>query len=421
MLMLDKTIAASRALVIDPNSTSRSILCAQLKDLGVGNVVQASRVRDARGHLEARPFDIVLCEMDFRDGDQTGQELLEELRRDGLMPLSTVFVMVTGEATYARVAEAAEAGLDSYLVKPFTSTTLMERLQRSRRSKSNMMEILTAVEAGQFERASQLCLARVQERAANWLYAARIGAELLLRMEQPGPARQLLDVVAQAHALPWSRLGIARSQLAEQQVGPAMATLNGLVANEPGYAEAYDVMGRTQMLQGDLAAALKTYRKGCDLTPGSIGRQQKLGMLSFYMGDHGIAAKALERALLIGLNSKSFDPLVLLLLAIVRYHQADSKGLKRCQTDLAQALERSPKSTRLKRFLRVTQVFDLLLARQQPAVLTEVLALAGELRGEEFDVEAACNMLSAPPACMRRTQRSCSRRSPASPSAWSMR
>ena len=48
-----------KALVIDSNPTSRSILMNMLRDIGVGQVSQTSRVTDARRELETREFDIV--------------------------------------------------------------------------------------------------------------------------------------------------------------------------------------------------------------------------------------------------------------------------------------------------------------------------------------------------------------------------
>ena len=52
----DPGLAKCRALVIDANPTSRSIQAAQLRDLGLGTIVQCGRVEDARRQLEAREF-----------------------------------------------------------------------------------------------------------------------------------------------------------------------------------------------------------------------------------------------------------------------------------------------------------------------------------------------------------------------------
>ncbi|MCX7742921.1 MAG: response regulator, partial [Tepidimonas sp.] len=82
------------ALVVDGNPTSRSILVAQLRDLGARTVAQAPRIADARRQLEFRTFDLVICEQNFPNDRGTGQELLDDLRRAGLLPFATVFIMV---------------------------------------------------------------------------------------------------------------------------------------------------------------------------------------------------------------------------------------------------------------------------------------------------------------------------------------
>ena len=63
-----------------------------------------------------------------------------------MLPYSTVFIMVTGDATYQKVAEAAEAALDSYLIKPFSANTLFERLKEARQRKRVLKDIFDAME-----------------------------------------------------------------------------------------------------------------------------------------------------------------------------------------------------------------------------------------------------------------------------------
>src|SRR3990167_6837313 len=145
------------ALIVDSNATSRSILVGQLRDY-------------------------VLCEQYFGESGYSGQTLLDDLRRAQLLPFSTVFFMVTAEASYAAVAEAAESALDGYLLKPFTPSALFERISLARLRKIHLRPIFDAIEAEDFERAAQLCVERFESRQPYWLYAARIGSELLLRL-----------------------------------------------------------------------------------------------------------------------------------------------------------------------------------------------------------------------------------------------
>ncbi len=148
-------LSAARALVVDSNPTSRAILVNQLRDFGVGSVSQCTRVVDARRQLEFKTFDIVLCEHHFGRDSATGQELLDDLRRNQLLPFSTVFIMITAEASYAKVAEAAESALDGYLLKPHTASNLGERLYQARQRKISPARHLCRHRGGRFRRRRQ--------------------------------------------------------------------------------------------------------------------------------------------------------------------------------------------------------------------------------------------------------------------------
>jgi Tfp pilus assembly protein PilF/DNA-binding NarL/FixJ family response regulator len=390
----DHDFSSSKALIIDGHPTSRSILAAQLRDLGVGTVIQCSRIADARKQLEGREFDVVLCEQHFQDGNASGQSLLDDLRRAQLLPFSTVFVMVTGEASYTAVAEAAESALDSYLLKPFAATSLADRLLQARKRKRVLREIFVAIEEGDFDQAARLCLVRFQARAPYWLYAARIGAELLLRLGQHDAAQKLFQAVIDAQALPWARLGIARSQLEGGKVQQARRTLEVLISDDPSHADAYDVMGRVHVEQGSLTEALETYRMATQLTPASIERLQRQGMLAFYCGEHAEARRALERAATIGITSKMFDLQSMVLLAFARFRDKDTKGLQRCADNVRHVLERNSASRRLRRFAALTDTLNLMANRQLARVLEELRTMAQETKRPDFDIEAALNLVT---------------------------
>lgn len=396
MQLLDRDIAECKALVVDGNPTSRSILSAQLREFGVGTVVQCGRIKDARKQLEARPFDVVLCEhrFDAEDPNYTAQHLLDDLRRAQLLPFSTVFIIVTGEASYTMVADAAESALDSYLLKPHTATSLGERLTQARKRKKTLADIFTAIEQGDYQQATRLCLQRFASRSIYWLYAARIGSELLLRQGMHDEAKKLCEAVLATGALPWARLGIARAQIDANQPKQAMRTLETLIGDHPSHVDAYDVMGRVQVEQGNLNEALDTFRKASSLTPSSIARLQKHGMLAFFMGDRDEAAKMLDRAATLGISSKMFDFQSLVLLAFSRFQQRDSKGLQRCVDNLQHALERAPNSRRLQRFASIVSVLNLMLLKQVAAVVAEVRVLFSKLDEPNLDVEAGCNLLA---------------------------
>lgn len=390
----DDDLSASQAMVIDGNPNSRAILVGQLRDFGVGTVVQCSRLADARRQLEYRVFDVVLCELHFDHDSSSGQVLLDDLRRNQLLPFSTVFIMVTSEATYAKVAEAAESALDGYLLKPHSAAQLGERLRAARMRKISLQEIFSAIEAEEFDRAADLCLQRFESRGRFWLYAARVGAELMLRTGKYAQAQTLYEAVVAAKTLPWAKLGVARSMLDAGHVSAASNTLESLIGEDPAYVDAYEVLGRAQFELGRFDRALANYQMACDLTPESISRLQNLGMMTYYSGDRVEAEKILDRTTRLGLDSKMFDCQTLVLLAFARFESGDRKGLQRCQDDFARVLERTPGVKRLERLCTVVEALVLILAHQLAKALLLLRSMCNTVKTPEFDFEAASNLVS---------------------------
>lgn len=380
------------ALIVDSNATSRSILVAQLREYGVTRIVQCSRVQDARSRLEHTVFDYVLCEQYFGEGGYSGQTLLDDLRRAQLLPFSTVFFMVTAEASYAAVAEAAESALDGYLLKPFTPSALFERLSLARLRKVHLKPIFDAIEAEDFESAARLCVERFEARKPYWLYAARIGSELLLRLGRHDEARTLFEAVIAARALPWAKLGVARAQIESGQAARAITTLQELIGEDASFADAYDVLGRAQVELGNFEQAIETYRTASGLTPDSVVRLQKLGMMSYYMGDRETATKVLARAAILGIDSKLFDFQSLVLLTFSYFADNDRKGIERCIADFARILERHHGSERILRFAEVARALQLIQQRQFSQAVESVRRMAREIDSGGFDFEAACNL-----------------------------
>ncbi|MBK6690302.1 MAG: chemotaxis response regulator CheY [Deltaproteobacteria bacterium] len=121
--MLDKNC---RILSVDDFSTMRRIVKNILRQLGYTNVDEAENGAAALSTLKEKKYDLVIS--DWNMPVMTGIELLKSVRADpGLK--ATPFLMVTAEAEKSQVVEAIEAGVNSYILKPFTAKLLEEKLQ----------------------------------------------------------------------------------------------------------------------------------------------------------------------------------------------------------------------------------------------------------------------------------------------------
>jgi DNA-binding NarL/FixJ family response regulator len=392
--MIDRDLHLARALLVESNAMLRSVAAGQLKDIGVGHVSNCSRARDARLLLERERFDIVVCSRELDGSDMSGQDLLDELRRENLLPPSTVFIMVAAQATYAQVVEAAESALDGFITRPCTTAVLAERLLEARQRKRALADILKAVDAGELEAAFARALKRFQERAPYGMWCGRLAAELLLRMDRPGDA---LKVFAKLHELkpaPWAQLGVARAQIAANDLAAARRTTAEVLAQEPHNADAHDLMGRLLVDLCDFEAALGHYREAAGLTPGCLLRAQHAGALAFYRGEGAEALSHLERAMSIGAQSKLFDALTWVMAALLHLDAGNAGGVRAMREQLVRFRQKFPDSRRLARLEKACEVLSLLSGGEPVQALESLREWSAEVGQDDFDLESA-NVLLA--------------------------
>jgi len=122
--MADKNMSI---LVVDDFPTMRRIVRSLLKELGFNNVEEAEDGQDALNKLRGGGFEFVVSDWNMPNLD--GLEMLKQIRSDdGLKHLPVL--MVTAEAKRDQIIEAAQAGVNGYVVKPFTAQVLKEKIEK---------------------------------------------------------------------------------------------------------------------------------------------------------------------------------------------------------------------------------------------------------------------------------------------------
>ena len=116
-----------RILIVDDFSTMRRIVKNLLADLGFTNTAEAEDGNSALAALRSGPFDFVVT--DWNMPGMTGIDLLRAIRADEALK-SLPVLMVTAENTREQIIAAAQAGVNGYIVKPFTAVTLKEKIDR---------------------------------------------------------------------------------------------------------------------------------------------------------------------------------------------------------------------------------------------------------------------------------------------------
>lgn len=114
-------------LVVDDFSTMRRIVKNLLVDIGFSNISEADDGKTALPILEAGGIDFLVT--DWNMPGMPGIDLLKAVRANPELS-SIPVLMVTAEAKREQIVEAAEAGVNGYVVKPFTADTLKEKVEK---------------------------------------------------------------------------------------------------------------------------------------------------------------------------------------------------------------------------------------------------------------------------------------------------
>ncbi len=112
-------------LVVDDFKMMRRVVKNILNQLGFSNLDEASDGAEALQKLQTRSYDLVIS--DWNMEPMTGIELLQQVR--SIEATKNVdFIMLTAEAKPENIVKAKQAGVNSYIVKPFTAKKLKEKL-----------------------------------------------------------------------------------------------------------------------------------------------------------------------------------------------------------------------------------------------------------------------------------------------------
>lgn len=114
-------------LIVDDFSTMRKIVINQLKELGFNSVDEADDGISAWPMLQTGKYDFIVS--DWNMPEMTGIELLQKVRADSALK-KIPFLLITAEAKRSQILEATELGVDGYILKPFNSAVLNEKMHK---------------------------------------------------------------------------------------------------------------------------------------------------------------------------------------------------------------------------------------------------------------------------------------------------
>lgn len=295
------------ALIIEPHAGMRATIHNMLTMCGLSKVEHAGSSNQAIKHLGTKHYDLILCEYAL-DGGQDGQQLLEDVRHHKLMPLRTMFFMVTAEGDYGKVVSAAELGPTDYVLKPFTADRLLDRIARGLDRRNALLPVYDLMEAGSQREAIDACLEGEARYPRYLVDFMRLRAELHMFLGEPQHAEPIYQQLVATKAIAWARLGLAKTLILRERYGEARDMLEDLVNSNRNFVDAYDWLARTHEAIGDLDKAKAVLGDAVGVSPHAVRRLRKLGETALEAGDTDTAEKILKQVVNKAKYSEFKDP-----------------------------------------------------------------------------------------------------------------
>lgn len=295
------------ALIIEPQSGMRMNLHNMLNLCGVTKIDHAVSAGTAIRPLKTRSYDLILCEYDLGDG-QDGQQLLEDLRHNKLIPLWTIFIIVTAERVYEKVVSAAELAPTDYILKPFTADTLMERIARAIEKRTAFLPVYHLMEHGNLHEAIEVCSVGEGKYRKYAIDFMRLRAELHVILGEAEAAEKIYQALLETKVVAWARLGLAKTLFLQNKFGEAEMLLAALVEESSQYMDAYDWLAKTRETAGKLDEAKSVLEEAVAISPHAVRRLRKLGDIALETGDVDVAERSYQKVVSKARYSEFRDP-----------------------------------------------------------------------------------------------------------------
>ncbi len=291
LFALRHALTHKRVLIVDRHPPARDSLRLMLGVLGVTSVHGAGNAAEVVRQVKATRFDIILSDFVLDDG-RDGQQLLEELRHARLIPLSTVYMIITSERAYNNVVSLAELAPDDYLIKPFTSDQLQARLIKAIYKKHILHRIYDQIERGALMEAIAACDRVIQQQPQYMYDGLRFKGELLHQLGRHQEAEAVFRRVLEARVVPWARMGLAMALRERGALDEAARLTEQVIGDAPEFLAAYDFLASVHEAQGRMAEAQLALQRAADVSPNNTLRQRLVGDLACANGDLLTAERA---------------------------------------------------------------------------------------------------------------------------------
>jgi len=296
MHRIRKELPRMRVLIVDRHASARNTLRMILSTLGITAVHNAANTTEVMRQVKAYSFEAIFADYHLDDG-RDGQQLLEELRQQHLISLSTVYMVVTAERAYHNVVSVAELAPDDYLIKPFTADQLQSRLAKALYKKMYFERVFHHLDNAAFVDALAACEGLIGKDDQFLYDTLRFKGEILNALGRYEEAKVVYQQVLDNAMVPWARMGLAISLRGLDALAEAETVGTSIIDDFPEYLAAYDFVANVREEMGKLAEAQETLQKASAISPNNSLRQRMVADIAVRNDDLDVAERAYSKVL----------------------------------------------------------------------------------------------------------------------------
>ncbi|TBR43137.1 response regulator [Marinomonas agarivorans] len=323
-----------QTLIVDDFDYSRQSIRKILNSIGIEKIDMASAGKDVIDACKAKQYDLILCDFNLA-GSKNGRQALEELRLKGILKSTSMFIIVSAETSRDIVMSIMEAKPDDYLTKPFSPSTLKERIEKLVQKNEVLKEIKQAEGLGNYKRAIALCVELINKKSPHGPWCKQKMADIFYSTSQLSKAQSICRLAQEKGPLDWAMVMEAQLMKLKGLIDKAIQHLHSTVKLFPNCMQAYDLLVEYLSEKGLFQKAQKVLQEAVKRSPSVVSRQQSLLELSLSNGDLETALKASNQALKLSVNSMHESPEQYLhsaqVIAESIFMDSSNEGRKKCQ------------------------------------------------------------------------------------------
>lgn len=297
-----KTYAQKRCLIIDDMPDTRTSVKRILIDYGAVEIETAGHAEEAIELCQKYQFDIVISDYNLGIG-KNGQQLLEELRYQGLLRNVAIFVLITAETNAHQVLHTLEFMPDDFMSKPVNRASLRPRLDQALLRNMALLPIKEALDQRNPQKAILACQDIIHKNDKYQNDARKMMGTLCISEKMYDQADTTFNDTSPSHRPLWANLGLARVMYERRQFDIAEDALLKITEEHPYCIEAMDLLAKLYERTYKLKKAQKILNNALKVSPNSPPRQRELGRISLDLGNDALAVSSYKKAIKNSRNS----------------------------------------------------------------------------------------------------------------------